>query len=273
MQPLIDGDVLRYEIGAVGEYINDDGTTGYRDFDWVADTIQSRIMDICEAVGASEAPIVFLTGDSRLLGSEYKPNFRESIAISKGYKGTRRGVRPFHYDNLTAYIRWRWLTQIANGCEADDLISIEQMRRLDALDTIICTRDKDLRQCPGWHYGWECGKQPEFGPVKYDDFGTISLVKMPSGNKIVGGGKKFFFSQLLTGDTVDNIGGLNKTGPVKAYTALAEANDEDRCRTIVRDMYQSQHPDNWLSLLQEQSDLLWIVKELNEDGTFKHYEW
>jgi hypothetical protein len=273
LTPLIDGDVLRYEIGSVGQYIDDGGVTGYRDFDWVASTLHDRIDDICEAVGATEEPIIFITGDRKLLREEFRPNFRIDRSVSKPYKGTRIQDRPFHYDNLTVYLLSKFQTRVANGIEADDLISIEQYSRLSQRDTIICTRDKDLRQCPGLHYGWECGKQPEFGPVEYDDFGTISLVKLPSGNKLVGGGKKFFFSQLLTGDTVDNIGGLDKTGPVKAYNALSEARDEEECRTIVRDMYQSAYPDKWLQYLQEQSDLLWIIKELDKDGKPIHYNW
>lgn len=273
MQPLLDADVLRYEVGAVGQYTNDDGSLGYRDWDWVATTLDDRIRDICEAAGGTEPPILFITGSRRELGEEFLPNFREALAVGKQYKGTRKAEKPFHYWNITAFLRATYNVRIANGCEADDLICIEQYSRLQQADTIICTRDKDLRMCPGLHYGWECGKQPEFGPVEYDDFGTISLVKGKSGNKIVGGGKKFFFSQLLTGDPVDNIGGLKGTGPVEAYKLLSEANDEEECRSLIVNLYSNKHPDNWLQLLQEQSDLLWIVRELDENGKFVRYEW
>lgn len=273
MKPLIDADVLRYEVGSVGEYTDETGERRYRDFDWVSETLDGKIRDICQAVEATEPPTLFITGSPDILGENYKPNFREARALSKPYKGNRQNPKPFHFKNLTHYISYRYDTNIANGYEADDLISSVQFSRLDKRDTIICTRDKDLRQCPGWHYGWECGRQPEFGPVEYDDFGTLTLVKGASGNKLVGGGKKFFFGQLLTGDIVDNIGGLNQTGPVKAYNALAEANTEEDCRTIIRDMYKSAYPDKWLQLLQEQSDLLWIVKEFDKKGNPIHYEW
>lgn len=262
----------RYEIGAVGEYTDESGK-GYRLFDWVATTLDERIREICDGAGADNNPILFITGSRRELGSQFIPNFREAKAVSKGYKGTRVNERPFHYDNITAYLRGKYNTKIANGCEADDLICIEQYSRLQQRDSIICTRDKDLRQCPGWHYGWECGRQPEFGPVEYDDFGTISLVKGKSGNKIVGGGKKFFFAQLLTGDVVDNIGGLKGSGPVKSYNLLNGATTEEECRSILIDAYKAAYADNWLQFIREQSDLLWIVKEYNEDGTFKHYSW
>ncbi len=273
MQPLIDTDVLRYEIGATGQYKNERGELVYRDFDWVASALDNRIADICEAVEATEAPILYITGDKRLLGEEFLPNFREEIAVSKGYKAQRKNEKPFHWRNITAYVLAKYDVRIANGCEADDLMGIEQYSRLDRKDTIICTRDKDLRMIPGLHYGWECGKQPEFGPLEYDDLGRIELVRGKSAAKIVGGGKAFFFAQLLTGDTVDNIGGLLKAGPVKAEKLLAGAKTEQEFRERVVGAYREASPDNYMELLREQSQLLWIGRELNDDNTIKEYEW
>jgi hypothetical protein len=78
--------------------------------------------------------------------------------------------------------------------------------------TIICSRDKDVRQCPGWHYSWECGKQPSIGPIMVDELGhlvdknagkfnPLTGKKLPL--KVFGTGHKFFYYQMLTGDTVD----------------------------------------------------------------------
>ncbi len=217
-------------------------------------------------------PKLYLTGPSWYWKDKYKPNFREALAVSKDYKGTRKNEKPFHYKNLFYYIATSFDTTVANGCEADDLICIEQTSRLDKLDTIICTRDKDLRMCEGWHYGWECGLQPEFGPHYYNKLGEISLVKTKSGNKLVGGGKAFFFAQLLTGDTVDNIGGLDKTGPVKAYKLLNGATSEGEYYNIVKHAYQDYWGELWREKLQEQANLLWIAQGRKFDGSLVHYE-
>jgi len=283
MQPLIDADVLRYEVGSVGEY-KENGEKVYRDFDFVRETFDGKIKDICEAVGATQPPILYLTGDPLLNAKINKsrtregldpvafiPNFRTAIAEGKAYKGTRKGDKPFHYNNLTAHILSAYRTIIANGCEADDLICIEQFGRLDGKDTIICTRDKDLRQCPGWHYGWECGKQPEFGPHEYDMLGTIELVKTKSGYKITGGGFAFFCAQLLTGDVVDNIGGLGGVGPVKAYELLKDCTTTDAYLRAVREAYKAKWGGAWRAVAQEQCDLLWMIRELNEDGSYKRF--
>jgi hypothetical protein len=280
---LIDADVLRYEIGAVGEY--DDKETGehvVRDFDLVRTMFDERVQQILTGAGATSYKL-FLTGDrhsrrmverqGRRTGQvvgEFRPNFRESIAADRVYKGTRTKAKPFHWINLTAYLLSEESTIVTNGYEADDAIGIEHFR--DTTTSIICTRDKDLRMVPGRHYGWECGKQPEFGPVIYDSLGTIDLIRGKSGNKIKGGGFKFFGSQLLTGDVVDNIGGLRGVGPVKAFELLQDCTSEREVFSAVQRHYEEVAGDDWKKLLTEQCGLLWIIRELNEDGSLKHFD-
>lgn len=283
---LIDADVLRYEVGSVGQKLNKEtGEIEYQSFDFVKEVFDERIRTITEGSGSSEA-ILFLTGDkstfkmakrgeiASLQSIDFQPNFREALAEGKVYKGTRKQDKPFHWINLTAYILSQDGVRVSTGCEADDSIAIEHL--LQAGQSIICTRDKDLRMVPGLHYGWECGKQPEFGPVEYDALGKIELIRGKSGNKIKGGGFKFFGSQLLTGDVVDNIGGLRGVGPVKAYELLADCASEREVFDSVKRHYEEVAGDDWKKLLTEQCSLLWIVRERNPDGTLKHFnieEW
>ena len=271
-----------YEVGSVGQKLNKEtGEIEYQSFDFVKEVFDERIRTITEGSGADEATL-FLTGDiathrlysKRHAGTRFEPNFREALAEGKVYKGTRKQDKPFHWINLTAYILAQPNLQISNGCEADDEIGISH--RSNPESTIICTRDKDLRMVPGLHYGWECGKQPEFGPVEYDALGKIELIRGKSGNKIKGGGFKFFGSQLLTGDVVDNIGGLRGVGPVKAYELLADCASEREVFDTVKRHYEEVAGDDWKKLLTEQCSLLWIVRERNPDGTLKHFnieEW
>lgn len=289
-QPLIDADVLqlRYEIGFCGEYDEIDEATGekkhnVREFDFVAELLDGRIKGIIEDTESTEPPILFLTGSStstRIINRSRRFSgepeivldtpIREQLATLKPYKGTRKEQKPFHFDNLTAYILGNYDTRVSNGLEADDLICIEQFSRLRYNDTIICTRDKDLRQCPGWQFGWECGKQPSFGPELVDNRGRIVL---DDGKGIKGTGTKFFFAQMLVGDTVDNIPGCPKVGPVKAFDILSKCNTKREHELAVIEAYQKAYPDNYRDMLEEQSKLLWMIRELNEDGSPKHYEW
>lgn len=290
MQCLIDADVLRYEIGSCGEYNDYDEATGetvkvVRDFEFVQELFDSRVRGIIQDTDSDEPPILFLTGDTlseRILNRAStftdQPKFkletplRQLIAVSKPYKGTRKEEKPFHFHNLTAYILSNYDTRVSNGLEADDLICIEQFRRnkLRVNDTVICTRDKDLRQCPGWHFGWECGKQPSFGPILVDARGWIKISK---NGELKGVGTKFFFAQMLMGDNVDNIPGCKGIGPIKAYKMLKDCNTKKEFEKVVIQAYKDVYKENYKQMLEEQSKLLWMIRELNEDGSPKHYEW
>lgn len=232
--------------------------------------MDERIKDICEAVEATEPPTLYLTGDEKLWRKvskqrkreglpvePFKPNFRIAVATSKPYKGNRKSEKPYHFDNVRAYMLGAYNVEVANGIEADDLMSIHQTRS-DVGTTIICSRDKDLRITPGWHYGWECGRQPEFGPELVDELGWLTL----NSNKLKGVGKKFFYSQMLTGDTVDNIPGLPKYGPVKAYNLLHGLETEEQCEYAVRCLYKEKIGEDYEDYYNEQHALLWMLREM-----------
>lgn len=43
------------------------------------------------------------------------PNFRDEIATVKKYKGTRKGSKPFHFANITAYMECMYDVVWADG--------------------------------------------------------------------------------------------------------------------------------------------------------------
>jgi hypothetical protein len=221
----------------------------------------------------TQPPILYLTLDKELtrlinrrnkfLGEEplvYKPNFREQIAVTKPYKGTRAGSKPKYMYDLCMYMYDNYEVKLANGIEADDLMSIDQMLDLD--NSVICSRDKDLRITKGWHYGWECGKQPQFDLQWVDDLGWLKYDDYKK--KLSGVGLKFFYSQMITGDTVDNIPGLRGMGPKAAYDLLGEAESIDECKAIVMGKYKEKHPENAKEYFTEQANLLWMLRDYDE---------
>lgn len=130
-------------------------------------------------------------------------------------------------------------------------------------ETVICSRDKDVRMCPGWHYSWECGKQASVGPILVDELGHLTQINP---KKVFGVGAKFFYYQLLVGDTVDNIGGIKGCGPAFAFKLLNNAVSIRQCYELVSEVYIRHHGDDWKTKFREQSDLLWMVREINEQG-------
>jgi hypothetical protein len=268
--PLIDSDVLRYEVGFACEtgwksikgWKEGDPPLDPPPFDYVAELMDERIHHICKSVGATCAPRLFLTG---------KGNFRDGIAKRAKYKGTRAAKKPWHYNNITAYLIGVYGATVVEGMEADDAICIEQTANLNDESmshewpyTIICTRDKDLRQCPGYHFGWELANQPQFGPEWVDEIGYIRLVK--DGKKIEGVGAKFFYSQMITGDKVDNVPGLPRKGPAEAFKLLADTQTVEEMEKAVIEAYRGVYGDSWREEMREQAQLLYMVRELDEEG-------
>lgn len=274
MKCLLDADILSYEGAFAGEYVDEEtGERVMRDLDRVIERLDMQIRNIQEACGADEPPLLFFTGDEKLLkhvnrsrkrnGEEplqFTPNFRYEVAVSTPYK-ERKSEKPLHFDNVRAYLFGAYECRVCFGFEADDGMCFEQTQS-NYSDTIICTRDKDLRQCPGWHYGWECGNQPEFGPFLVEGVGKIERTKQG----IKGWGPKFFYSQMITGDTVDSIPGLKGAGPAAAIKALEDCETERQCYEAVRDLYQKKYGEEWLTMLKEQADLLWMIREVDEEG-------
>lgn len=251
MTPLIDADVLVYEVGFAAE--SGWQQPGFPPFDYVAELLDTRIKNICAITNTTEPPILYLTG---------KGNFRYKIATRQPYK-ERPGLKPFHYKNIKAYMKATYNVIESEGMEADDLMAVEQTRRPN--ETIICTRDKDLRAVPGWHYGWELGNQPSFGPEKVDEIGSILL---SGGRKsIKGTGLLFFYSQCLTGDRVDSIPGLDGCGPVKAFEILKDTETPDEAFKAVLEAYRGVYGDDAEKELLEQGQLLWMTRELHPDGS------
>lgn len=259
MQPLVDADVLRYEVGFASE-------TGWQSeglppFDYVAALLDERINNICAIVGATAPPILYLTG---------KGNFRSEIAKRQPYK-TRPSIKPFHFYNITAYMRSKYDTITSEGMEADDLMAIEQTRRIrlasrDLADTesIICSRDKDLRGVPGYFYSWELGAQPSFGPELITETGWIRL--SADGKKLNGVGGMFFYAQCLMGDPTDSIPGIPKIGPAKAFKILQATTTLPEAYKAVLEAYRAVYGASAEDELLEQGRLLHMTRELHPDG-------
>lgn len=262
--PLIDGDVIRYEIGFAAE-------AGWRamhpdipkeecipPFSYVREILHKRLADICTACNTSKSPVLYITEG---------PTFRFDIAKKKPYKGTRKENKPWHYKNLTVHMIDTLGAKVVHGIEADDQMAIDHVSSNST--TILCSRDKDLRQVPGWFYSWELGNQPSFGPELITKEGWIKLGKKR--DKIVGTGLAFFYSQVLTGDAVDNIPGLPGCGPVAAFEMLSGKTPEEQLKAVLdaywavygNTIYMSGQSKADIELL-EQGRLCWLTRRLHE---------
>jgi hypothetical protein len=231
MKALIDADILPYEFGSATD-------EEYRPLPWmfVKARVLSRIRGILDATGADSYKL-YLT-------SEDKSNFRYDLATIKPYKGNRPTEKPYWYSKIREFLIKYKDAEIVYGMEADDALAIEQYNSEEG-STIICSRDKDLKMVPGWHYSWPTGNQPETKP-----FFVTELE-----------GLKSFYKQLLTGDPVDNILGLYGVGKSSKLLSHIDSSETEleMCK-LVREQYEKRFGAYWIDFLLENARLLWMKR-------------
>jgi len=213
---LIDADYLIYGIGFASEEDSEK---------FAKSRLVETLEDLVYLHLKADSYEAFLTG---------KNNYRYEIAKTVPYKGNRKDAKkPKHYDALRECMITRLGAVIVDGQEADDEVAIRMTKEPDQY--LLVGVDKDLRQIPGWHHN------PHKAQTEYiDDFQAY----------------KSFCLQLLTGDRVDNIPGLEGIGPKKAAKALQDATTKkDLLRAAFAKYQELGYSKDYFV---EQGQLLWL---------------
>ena len=221
-QLLIDADYLIYGVGFASE----------EDSEKFA---KSRLVETVE-----DLVYIHLKADSYEAFLTGKNNYRYDIAKTVPYKGNRKDAKkPKHYDALREHMITRLGAVVVNGQEADDEVAIRMTKEQDQY--LLVGVDKDLRQIPGWHHN------PMKAHTEYiDDFEAY----------------KNFCLQLLTGDRVDNIPGLEGIGPKKAAKALEGSKTKEDLLRAAFEKYQELGYTR--DYFVEQGQLLWLRRTEGE---------
>lgn len=279
MKALIDGDIIKYQCGfsaekpiynihlkGTDEYLcshrykkdavawcgeeglEEDDVVFKKDIEveplaFALQATKEKLESIMRETGADDH-VIYITGSG---------NYREELATLKPYKGNRDSShKPKWFDEIQGYMNKRWNVVVVMGMEADDAMGIDQWKDWKskwkgdgvktALSTIICTTDKDLNMIPGYHYNWDKG-------LKYVvDEDTADL---------------WFYSQLIMGDSTDNIGGIPKAGK-KAVEKILDGCETNKERyDAVNEAYRLAYNDifDGNRALMENANLLWIQRE------------
>jgi 5'-3' exonuclease len=236
----IDGDIILYSVGFGCEDIQEEWIVESR-----VDNFFARLFEKMQTVNHK----VYLTG---------KGNFREEVAVSHKYKGNRKAEKPKWYNAIRDYLIHMYPTVVSEGMEADDLLAMNITRNPDA---VCCTIDKDLLQVQGWHYSWSTHNSPE-KPLRWvNSWGMLEL----RGKKLYGEGTMFLYAQAIMGDSTDNIVGVKRYGPAKAYALLKDATTEKELYDTVLALYATQF-ESPEERLTENMHLLWMIRELDADN-------
>jgi 5'-3' exonuclease len=208
---LIDADGIVYRVGFALEDVNNLEIVKHH----INTTLSSYMDELKKVFVNIDAPVVILSP----IGQEN--NFRYKIAQTLPYKGNRVAPKPKHYEYIRKILSGMEGAIVAEGQEADDTIA--DLASENPEKTIIVSQDKDMRQVSGWHLEPSGGDYPK-RPIYYVDpyrIGSI-ILERTTGDKasLFATGELALYSQMMLGDTADNIPGLKGYGPVKVYEAL-----------------------------------------------------
>ena len=189
--------------------------------------LEQTMTDLCMDLDCEDYK-GFLTG---------KGNFRNDIAVTVPYKGQRVSDKPTHLTALREHLVSSWGFTVVDGIEADDAVGIAAYALAED-ESIMVHIDKDLNQFRGWHYNYR--KKEKYYVSEFE--GLLS-----------------FYTQMLTGDRIDNIVGLKGIGPVKAKRILEECTNENELYQAVLKAYEGNQ-----QRVLENGQLLWLQREANQ---------
>lgn len=166
----------------------------------------------------------------------------------KPYQGQRTGPKPALLQPLRSAIQtheWpdNWAVFGWMDREADDGMIMRGLLHGD--NGIISSGDKDLCLTSGPYWIIDEGRLN----IIENRFGWIKPSETPSGTKkVLGHGTKFFWAQMLMGDSADNVKGIiqfNRAncGPVAAWDILKNVQTEDEAANLVLRAYSKIQQD------------------------------
>jgi 5'-3' exonuclease len=206
---VIDADSIIYAIAAnkkqTDEQIEQYGDQTNRTLEDVINEFNNYFINILISSGCIYY-VALLTGGSHRydLYPEYKAN-RKQLEKPKYLKE----LTEYCIDNLE-FIKLK-------GYEADDLVNVaNNYFKTQKISTVLAHTDKDLNQIEGTHFNY---KTNDFYQVNNSE-ASYSL-----------------WTQVIVGDSTDNIKGLKGKGKAFAYKLLLNLDDNESMRNTILDCY------------------------------------
>tara|TARA_R110002110_G_scaffold83348_4_gene216372 strand:- start:812 stop:1537 length:726 start_codon:yes stop_codon:yes gene_type:complete len=216
---LIDGDIIAYRIAWA---CDEESSEEYAKTS--CDTFVSNMLLAYQGKAAKYQ--LYLTG---------KGNFRHEYAVTAPYKGNRKSRPPPRYlPSIREHLIKKWDAVVVEGEEADDAIAIDAT--LIGKDAVMASIDKDFDQIAGTHYDFIKDREYYVEPVE---------------------GLKFFYQQIITGDAIDNIIGVDGIGQQGAKDLIQGCRNELDMWDIVRDQIGDERA-------LENARLCWLRREAGQ---------
>lgn len=198
----IDADFMAYMVSAESKAeLDPDDPTPRKTFDDMLHNAYVAV-DHIRRMAQAERAVLHVTHNSDKGG-------RGESAIIKPYQANRLDRdKPEHLDEIRVYLgsgvndtTGVFVGAMHTHQEADD--GMCQAAIADPENAVVCSKDKDLLMVPGLHMDMDT-----YEVWTAERFGSIWIDDTKSSKKVKGHGTKFFWAQMLMGDTADNISGL-----------------------------------------------------------------
>lgn len=215
-------------------------------------SLEQKVRAMRDISGAEHAQILVTDRGSH-------KGHRYAVATVKAYQGQRSNSRrPKNWAFLRSILEEGRVPGasiiITKEAEADDLFGI-----LTKGDDVIGTQDKDMQMLCGIHIDWDSHRLFHVLPGQFYAYWNEDTY-----------GERWFWMQMLHGDSADNIPGLEwvvrkgsklRCGPVMAGTILSGCYCREYCRDAVAGAYQSYYGQDWEHRICEQAILLWMRRK------------
>lgn len=231
--------------------------------------ILARCRKLQRVTGATKVIMHLTCGGSdkggRFLIAEFQP-------YQKQRKGSKK---PLNWqaarDAMTDHDGSAFIPKIWRDREADDGMAYWSdipRSRGDALDIhVIHAADKDMRMFAGLHVNWKTWHHTLVPHGAFEVIGDDGLLY----------GHKWFWQQMLEGDSADAIPGLPGCGKTTAPKLLAHTTDNTTAYAAVETAYKARMGEHWQTHMVEQAALLWMRQSRTADvldflslGVFPH---
>lgn len=198
VRPIIDADSMIYA-AAFAE-----------DLESAKESLDSRIAAVLDYFEQNH------TVDSFVVCSGSKGNFRKYLTDT--YKANRKDVEhPQFLKQLHYYCKTEWSSQYIVGAETDDLVATLFSRKEDGVTNVLVSIDKDYLQLSGYIY----------------NYNKNTLVNNTELDAL-----RAFYTQMIVGDTADNIKVCKGKGKAYAKKIFKDCKTEYQFIRRVFETYQ-----------------------------------
>lgn len=197
-----------------------------------------RLLDFLEEqVNVNE--VVFCNGS--------KNNFRKDISAT--YKLNRTQKRPEILPLLHDMVKLEYNSIYGDGVETDDVVATlwaEEVEKNGIDSVVIMSLDKDYKQFPCWFYDYNYKKR--------------ELVKISEQEA-----NENFYSQMIVGDSADNIKVCKGYGKVYAEKLFKDANNKYSLMNRTYRLYKQVYGDDAKAMFNQAKSLLTLKTDCYEN--------